>query len=161
MGRAALIWLFGEIWLWVLAGFGAGLLTGLWLRRTPTNRPGKLWPEAKWRVSLAAGSLHVSDAEGGVRGIALSAIGAVVIETNDSGPWGADFWWLLYNREGDLACAFPQGATGEADAVAHLETMPGYDREEMGRAIRSTHNARFTVWRDANAEPSVNAQGVC
>lgn len=28
-----MIWLFGEIWLWVLAGFGLGLLTGLWLRR--------------------------------------------------------------------------------------------------------------------------------
>jgi hypothetical protein len=28
---AAMIWLFGEIWAWVLAGFGVGLATGWWL----------------------------------------------------------------------------------------------------------------------------------
>ncbi len=28
-----MIWLFGEIWAWVLAGFGVGVLTGLWMRR--------------------------------------------------------------------------------------------------------------------------------
>jgi hypothetical protein len=26
-----MIWLFGEIWAWVLAGFGVGLATGWWL----------------------------------------------------------------------------------------------------------------------------------
>lgn len=26
-----MIWLFGEIWLWVLAGCGVGLATGWWL----------------------------------------------------------------------------------------------------------------------------------
>jgi hypothetical protein len=26
-----MIWLFGEIWLWVLAGFAVGLATGWWL----------------------------------------------------------------------------------------------------------------------------------
>jgi hypothetical protein len=27
------IWLFGEIWLWVLAGFAVGLGTGWWIWR--------------------------------------------------------------------------------------------------------------------------------
>ncbi len=26
-----MIWLFGEIWLWILAGFAVGLATGWWL----------------------------------------------------------------------------------------------------------------------------------
>ena len=26
-----MIWLFGEIWLWVLAGFAVGLATGSWM----------------------------------------------------------------------------------------------------------------------------------
>jgi hypothetical protein len=26
-----MIWLFGEIWAWVIAGFGVGLATGWWL----------------------------------------------------------------------------------------------------------------------------------
>jgi hypothetical protein len=26
-----MIWLFGEIWLWVIAGFGVGLATGWWI----------------------------------------------------------------------------------------------------------------------------------
>lgn len=28
-----MIWLFGEIWAWVIAGFGVGLATGWWLWR--------------------------------------------------------------------------------------------------------------------------------
>ncbi len=28
-----MIWLFGEVWTLVLAGFGIGVLTGWWLRR--------------------------------------------------------------------------------------------------------------------------------
>ncbi len=28
-----MIWLFGEIWAWMLAGFGLGLLTGWWIWR--------------------------------------------------------------------------------------------------------------------------------
>jgi hypothetical protein len=27
----AMIWLFGEMWLWVLAGFAVGLATGWWM----------------------------------------------------------------------------------------------------------------------------------
>ncbi|MEY2883717.1 MAG: hypothetical protein RL490_1441 [Pseudomonadota bacterium] len=26
-----MIWLFGEIWTWILAGFGVGLATGWWI----------------------------------------------------------------------------------------------------------------------------------
>lgn len=26
-----MMWLFGEIWAWVLAGFGVGLVTGWWI----------------------------------------------------------------------------------------------------------------------------------
>jgi hypothetical protein len=26
-----MIWLFGEIWLWVIAGFAVGLATGWWI----------------------------------------------------------------------------------------------------------------------------------
>jgi len=28
-----MIWLFGEIWLWILGGFALGLLTGAWIWR--------------------------------------------------------------------------------------------------------------------------------
>lgn len=28
-----MIWLFGEIWAWVLVGFGVGLATGWWMWR--------------------------------------------------------------------------------------------------------------------------------
>ena len=26
-----MIWLFGEIWLWILSGFGVGLVIGWWI----------------------------------------------------------------------------------------------------------------------------------
>jgi hypothetical protein len=70
-----------------------------------------------------------------------------MIETNDSGPFGADIWWLLFGADDRLACAFPQGAAGEKAAVDRLLGLPGFDHEAMIMAMGSTGNAVFPVWR--------------
>jgi hypothetical protein len=77
----------------------------------------------------------------------MSDLSGVMIETNDSGPFGPDVWWLLFGADDRLACAFPQGAVGEQVVVNSLLGLPGFDHEAMIMAMGSTSNAVFPVWR--------------
>ena len=104
-------------------------------------------PESQWIVTIAGERVQVADPKGDVRGVARADLHSIVIETNDSGPWGADFWWLLIGPDGQVACTYPQGATGEQDAMDWLFTLPGFDHEAMIQASASTGNAFFELWR--------------
>jgi len=114
-----------------------------WFRKSPA----KLQPESRWVVGLDGGDIRVSDGDGVSRSLALCDLSGVVIETNDSGPWGADLWWLFFGSDDHLACAFPQGATGEQALIDHLMGFPGFDHGAMIQAMGSTDNAVFPVWR--------------
>ena len=120
------------------------LLTGS--RRLSAGREVRLQPESRWVAVLADDRISVTDQQGETRGLDKSDMTGVVIETNDSGPWGADFWWLIYGADDRLACAFPQGATGEREAIDWLLSLPGFDHEAMIQASCSTANATFPVW---------------
>lgn len=72
----------------------------------------------------------------------MEDVGAVYVETNDSGPWGADVWWLIEDKTGDTKVAFPQMATGEQAALERLRLLPGFEV----RGMNSTANARFMCW---------------
>ena len=102
--------------------------------------------EAAWVVNVTDDEIAVTDAKGEVREIAKADLAGVVIETNDSGPWGSDFWWILLRADRSMACAFPQGATGEKAAMDWLLELPGFDHGELIRASGSTGNAFFTLW---------------
>jgi hypothetical protein len=106
-----------------------------------------LTDEAAWTVTSVEDRISAVDPGGEVRSVALSDLGGVMIETNDSGPFGADVWWLLFGADDRLACAFPQGAVGEKAAVHRLVGLPGFDHEAMIMAMGSTGNAVFPVWR--------------
>lgn len=103
--------------------------------------------ESEWLVECGADVLRVTDAKQDVRQLAKSDLSGVVIETNDSGPWGADVWWLLFGVDDKVALAYPQGATDEDETLAYLMSLPGFDHEKMVEAMSSTGNAVFPVWR--------------
>jgi hypothetical protein len=103
--------------------------------------------EAKWIVAVDDEAIRVTDDAGETRAVAKAELSAVAIETNDSGPCGADYWWLLFGEGERLACAFPLGATGEDSALDYLTGLPGFDHGESGKATTSTENAYFPVWR--------------
>lgn len=105
------------------------------------------FPEKKWHVTIEGDRIRVIDDAGESRSIALALLSGVAIETNDSGPWGADLWWLLFDEDDQLACAFPQGTTGEQCVVDRLMALPGFNHARMVEAMRSTDNAVFPVWR--------------
>ncbi|SOB81188.1 hypothetical protein SAMN06297144_1444 [Sphingomonas guangdongensis] len=81
-----------------------------WIRKW-TQRP---QPEALWTVSIEPDHVRVTDDAGQTKTLAKSDMAGVAIETNDTGPWRADVWWLLFGSDGQLACVYPQGATGES-----------------------------------------------
>jgi hypothetical protein len=106
-------------------------------------------PEALWVVSVEPYHVQVTEDAGRTTTLAKSDMIGVAIETNDTGPWGADVWWLLFGCEGQLACAFPQGATGESGALDYFTRLPDFDHGQMVRAMGSTANAVFPVWTKA------------
>lgn len=118
-----------------------------WLRKLRHDPPP---PEARWVVAVDAEGIRVTDEAGEVRAVARSELTGVAIETNETGPWGADVWWLLFGDGDRLACVFPMGATGQEAAVHYLAALPGFDHAEMIDAMRSTDNRLFPVWRRAS-----------
>lgn len=115
-----------------------------WLRKLRYDPPP---PEARWVVVVDEEAIRVTDEAGETRAVAKAELSAVTIETNDTGPWGADVWWLLFGAGDALACAFPLGATGEKAALDYLAALPDFDHAEMTNAMRSTDNRLFPVWR--------------
>jgi len=73
--------------------------------------------------------------------INLADIGSVFFETADDALFGID-WWLLNDRNGKLAVAFPLGATGEHAATDRLRSLPKFKVDGMN----STGGARFLCW---------------
>jgi len=114
-----------------------------WFKRK--RRP--LEPESRWIVDVDGEWITIRDEAGGVKSVAKDDLSGVAIETNDSGPWGADVWWLLFDGSDRLACAFPQGATGEEAAIDYVTALPAFDHGQMVQAMTSTANAVFPVWR--------------
>src|SRR5690606_33913425 len=99
------------------------------------------YPENLWTIETDDLALKCTDQTGKILSLAFTDLAAVAIETNDSGPWGADVWWLLFDKSENLGCAFPQGAKGEDQAVNRLTSLPGFDHQKMIEAMGSTDNA--------------------
>lgn len=72
----------------------------------------------------------------------------VHIVTDDSGPWGEDFWWVL-EGPGGAAIAVPSERVHSDDAMmSRLLQLHGFDHSRVLEAIGSTSNNRFVVWED-------------
>jgi hypothetical protein len=109
-------------------------------------RDAKLDPESRWIVEIDDENISVTDDNGKRTSLAKAELTGVAVETNDSGPVGIDFWWLLYEADGGIACAVPQGATGEPALVEYLQALPGFDNTAFTKAIRSTDDDVFALW---------------
>lgn len=66
----------------------------------------------------------------------------VYVETNDSGPWGHDVWFVLIDEMNDNGVTFPLGAVGEALVMELLYTLKGFKLDGMN----STNNAKHICW---------------
>ncbi|WP_254062834.1 hypothetical protein [Caulobacter sp. S45] len=111
------------------------------------KREERLNPESRWVLSLRDGAVELTAPEVESRRVQLSELTGVAVETNDTGPWGADVWWLLFGKDDKVALAFPQGSTGEKDVVDALMALPGCDHQAMINAMTCTSNQVFPIWR--------------
>lgn len=122
---------------------------GWFRKRCETPQPLSLQPEARWSISVDDDSIRTTDEAGVMKAVLKRDLCGVIIETNDSGPWGADVWWLLFGADDHVALAYPQGAAGEEALIDYLTALPGFDHSAMIEAMGSTENAVFPVWRRA------------
>jgi hypothetical protein len=104
-------------------------------------RPRITAPEAGYTVKLEANRLSCERPDGTVEQIEFDKVASVFVETNDSGPWGIDVWWILNTTDGAV-CRYPLGATGEAAVTTALHALPGFEV----RGMDSAYNAQFECW---------------
>ncbi|RQU80024.1 hypothetical protein DF141_04245 [Burkholderia cenocepacia] len=134
-----------------------GAVTGTGGLARPNAAPASTRPPARqrgWTVTATDTRIASTDQAGTTRGIALSDLGAILIETNDQGPFVSDVWWILFDTNKQFACAFPQDAEGAKAAVDRLLDLPGIDHRKVIDAQTSIQNATFPIWERAAREPA-------
>ncbi|MFH0822383.1 MAG: hypothetical protein V2B18_06495 [Pseudomonadota bacterium] len=77
--------------------------------------------------------------------MAWSELKGVGIRTTNDGPFNPDVFWILGADNATLI--FPQGATGEDALLRRLQDLPGFDNEELSRAMTCTGNDSFILWQ--------------
>jgi hypothetical protein len=130
-----------------------------WLKRlfsskpTPPRAPAgsRLQPESRFVVTVDERHVVCRRPSGEEEIVTWHDLDAVIVETNDTGPWGVDVWWLLVSRDGLTGCAIPQGATGEEALLEALQSLPGFDNENLIAAMSCTDNRKFLCWRRSAA----------
>lgn len=135
-----------------------------WFRRWSSPGAGKtssprLNPESAFVLEVTATGITIHRPGGGTESVLFADLEAVIIETNDTGPLGNDVWWILAGRDLKSGCVFPMGSSGEGDALARLQKLPGFDNRAVIRAMGSCTCQKFLCWhRDwdmaAHQEPA-------
>jgi len=113
----------------------------------PAESSGNLNPESAIVVSFDAVEVKCEKPNGNIERIAWKGLDAVVIETNDQGPFAPDVIWLLLSKNMESGCVFPQGATGEESLLVEMQRrLPNFNYEMLIAAMTSVENQKFLVW---------------
>jgi hypothetical protein len=133
------------------------LFTGLFTATTPSlpggrravgrRVEGRLEPESRFVVTIDPDRVLCRRPSGDEESVRWDALAVVIVETNDTGPWGCDVWWILGGRDAKSGCVIPQGATGEKELLEALQRLPGFDNHALIDAMCCMDNKRFLCWR--------------
>ena len=120
-----------------------------WWKDKRQKRRNALMLERQVVVSYNDSLVSATFPSGDTQSIAWSDVDCLAIETNDSGPWGADVWWLL--ESATIRVAYPQGATGDSEMCEQFSIrFPGFSDLTVIQALGCTSNARFVCWQRGN-----------
>ena len=119
-----------------------------WLRNLGRRRAEALSFERDVTVTDHGEFVTSQFPNGSTQSLSWRDLERVEIRTNDSGPWGADVWWVLIGKRDE--CSFPQGATGEPELFSKLQNLPTFDNAQFIEAMKSTGNATFICWQSGN-----------
>ena len=123
-----------------------------WLRKLL-----RLEKPAPPRVMLSDGVIHFSADGTAPVSMAIGDLAAVVIETNDSGPWGDDVVWHLLGRAVGSALSVPQSAENFSPLLERLQSLPAFDNEAVIEAMGSAALNAFLCWEaDEAVRPDSN-----
>jgi len=111
-----------------------------------TEKPNPYNPESEFIIETNDEIVSCKNPDGTVESILWPELKAVIIETNDGGPFVPDAFFLLIGEQS--GCVIPLGATGEEKLLDKLLSLPGYNYKEHITAMASTENARFLCWKD-------------
>lgn len=124
-------------------------IVGWWKERLKTRREALMF-ERQVQLTWDDTGLTATFPAGNGQAIAWADINSIAIETNDSGPWGADVWWRIEGSQSLVA--YPQGAMGEEQMLEELSRrFPALNHEAVALAMCCTDNARFVCWERADA----------
>jgi len=117
-----------------------------WIKRKREERLNALLFERQVLINFNDEGIRVIYPDGTLHEMLWKNVLTIAIETNDSGPSGADLWWVMEGT--NERCAFPQGATGETEVVeeAFFRFFPGFKYETMAAAMVCIDNQRFICW---------------
>ena len=103
-------------------------------------------PEAAVCVSHDDRIITVRQPDGREEHISWADMARVVIQTTDAGPFTADLFWLLEDKDGH-GPTIPMGATGEGELLKDMQRrLEAFDNMMVVEAMGSTEMARFVVW---------------
>ncbi|WP_326526072.1 hypothetical protein [Dokdonella sp.] len=121
-----------------------------WFAKKKKERAEAVMFERAIVVTFDRDRISATYPDGKIEAVAWKDVQCVAIETNDSGPWGADVWWLLEGAHD--RCVYPQGATGEPEVLPELQSrFPGFSDQAVIAAMGCTSNARFVCWESSHA----------
>lgn len=78
-----------------------------------------------------------------------SNLEAVIIETNDEGPFQCDFFWILVGDNGK-GVVVPQGIKGDKELLSRLQELSGFDNKAIIDASCCIENKKFLCWKRKN-----------
>ncbi len=85
--------------------------------------------------------------DGKEESVRWSELSEISIITTDGGPWAEDVFWLFLGPDSQQGCVVPGSWEGINRLLRRLQQLPGFDDQEVIRAMGSTSNNRFVVWR--------------
>lgn len=98
------------------------------------------------RLRVTPSDVALIEGDGAVTAIRWDELGAVVIETNDSGPWADDVIWHLYAADPARRLTVPQSTEGNRELLKALQQLPDFDNTAVLAAMGSTGLDAFLCW---------------
>lgn len=77
--------------------------------------------------------------------VSVDAISRIEIIATDDGPFRPDVFWTLFHNDGP-ALSIPSNAEGADKLLDAFSALPGFDYQQVIRAMGATRNETFLVW---------------
>ncbi len=89
-------------------------------------------------------------------GVSIDALTRVEIRTADTGPFEEDVHWAFHvEGQPGPALMIPNGAVGAERLLTALSALPGFDNDAVIRAMGSTADAVFLIWRKPGSQGAI------